>query len=194
MNRPIAGKTGTTEDFQDAWFAGFTPHLVTVVWVGFDTPSTLGRNQAGAVVAAPIWHQFMATALKDRPALPFVQPPGVTMAAWDSGSGMVTDAFKPDQVPGASGRDPPRRGRTGSASAAAPGAAAPAATASAPTGPGGRRQHAGRAVLTRAPRHQPIEPSHVRRIRRPQRADQAVRRAAEEASLTGMSPKPASRS
>ncbi len=102
LDRPIAGKTGTTEDFQDGWFSGFTPQLVTVVWVGFDTPSTLGRGQAGAIVAAPIWHQFMAAALKGKPALPFLQPPGVTMAAWDSGSGMVTDAFKPGQVPGAS--------------------------------------------------------------------------------------------
>ena len=102
LDRPIAGKTGTTEDFQDGWFSGFTPQLVTVVWVGFDTPSTLGRGQAGAIVAAPIWHQFMAAALKGQPALKFQQPPGVTMAAWDSGSGMVTDAFKPGQVPGAS--------------------------------------------------------------------------------------------
>ena len=102
LDRPIAGKTGTTENFQDGWFSGFTPQLVTVVWVGFDTPSTLGRGQAGAIVAAPIWHQFMAAALKGKPALAFAQPPGVTMAAWDSGSGMVTDAFKPGQVPGAS--------------------------------------------------------------------------------------------
>ncbi|MDE2006116.1 MAG: PBP1A family penicillin-binding protein, partial [Rhodospirillales bacterium] len=101
LNRPIAGKTGTTENFQDGWFSGFTPQLVTVVWVGFDTPSSLGRGQAGAVVAAPIWHQFMQAALDGKPALPFPAPPGVTMASWDSGAGMVTDAFKPGQTPGA---------------------------------------------------------------------------------------------
>lgn len=101
FHRPIAGKTGTTENFQDGWFSGFTPQLVTVVWVGFDTPSTLGHGQAGAVVAAPIWNQYMRAALKGRPALPFVPPPGVTMASWDSGRGMVTDAFKPGEVPGA---------------------------------------------------------------------------------------------
>ena len=103
LGHAIAGKTGTTQDFNDAWFAGFTPDLVTVVWVGFDTPATLGNNETGAAVAAPIWHDFMAVALKNRPSLKFVQPEGVTMGSWDSGSGTVTDAFKPGQEPGASG-------------------------------------------------------------------------------------------
>jgi penicillin-binding protein 1A len=102
LNHPIAGKTGTTQEFADAWFSGFTADLVTVVWVGYDNPATLGENETGAAIAAPIWHDFMAVALKDRPALQFPQPPGVTMGQWDSGSGMVTDAFKPGQVPGAS--------------------------------------------------------------------------------------------
>jgi penicillin-binding protein 1A len=102
LNRPIAGKTGTSQDFTDAWFSGFTPSLVTTVWVGFDTPASLGENQTGGRVAAPIWHEFMATALKNRPVLQFQQPPGVVMATWDTGSGKSTDAFKPDQVPGAS--------------------------------------------------------------------------------------------
>jgi penicillin-binding protein 1A len=103
LNHPIAGKTGTTQDFTDAWFAGFTEDLVTVVWVGYDNPATLGDNETGAAVAGPIWHNYMAVALKDRPALQFPMPPGVAMASWNSGSGTVTDAFKPDQVPGASG-------------------------------------------------------------------------------------------
>ncbi len=102
LNHPIAGKSGTTQEFNDAWFSGFTADLVTVVWVGYDNPATLGENETGAAVAAPIWHEFMAVALKDRPALQFPQPPGVTMGQWDSGSGMVTDAFKPGQAPGAS--------------------------------------------------------------------------------------------
>jgi penicillin-binding protein 1A len=102
LGRPIAGKTGTTQDFSDAWFGGFTPDLVTVVWVGYDAPASLGDNQTGAAVAGPIWHDYMAVALKNRPVLNFTQPPGVTMAAWSAGSGMVTDAFKPDQVPGSS--------------------------------------------------------------------------------------------
>ena len=102
LGHPIAGKTGTTQDFTDAWFSGFTPDIVTTVWVGFDNPATLGDNETGAALAGPIWHDFMAVALKNRPVLTFQQPPGVTMAAWDTGSGTVTDAFKPDQVPGAS--------------------------------------------------------------------------------------------
>jgi penicillin-binding protein 1A len=102
LGHAIAGKTGTTQDFTDAWFSGFTPDLVTTVWVGYDNPSSLGNNETGAAVAGPIWHDFMAVALKDRPVLTFQQPPGVTMASWDTGSGTVTDAFKPDQAPGAS--------------------------------------------------------------------------------------------
>jgi penicillin-binding protein 1A len=100
--RPLAGKTGTTNEFTDAWFSGFSADLVTVVWVGFDNPATLGDNQTGAAVAGPIWHDYMAVALKDRPVIPFPQPPGVTMGQWDTGSGTVTDAFKPGQTPGAS--------------------------------------------------------------------------------------------
>lgn len=103
LGRPIAGKTGTSQDFTDAWFSGFTPDLVTTVWVGFDNPASLGNNQTGAHVAGPIWHDYMAAALKGRPVLNFPMPPGLTMAQWDSGTGQVTDAFKPDQVPGASG-------------------------------------------------------------------------------------------
>jgi penicillin-binding protein 1A len=102
LNRPIAGKTGTSQDFADAWFSGFTPDIVTVVWVGFDNPASLGENETGAAVAAPIWHDYMAIALANHPVLPFPQPPGVTMASWSTATGTVTDAFKPDQVPGAS--------------------------------------------------------------------------------------------
>jgi penicillin-binding protein 1A len=128
LNRPLAGKTGTSQDWQDAWFAGFSPDLVTVVWVGFDQPMTLGDNEQAATVAAPIWHDFMAVALKDRPKLDFVPPPGVTMASWDSGFGTVTDAFKPDQVPGASAPTGAPMVAAGSGDAgAAPAAATPAA-------------------------------------------------------------------
>jgi penicillin-binding protein 1A len=125
LNRPIAGKTGTTQDWNDAWFAGFTPDLVTVVWVGFDNPASLGQNETGGEVAAPIWHDFMAVALKNRPVLTFPQPPGVTMATWDTGSGTSTDAFKPDQVPGAS---TPMGGGFFAGPASAGGEATPAST------------------------------------------------------------------
>jgi penicillin-binding protein 1A len=103
INHPLAGKTGTTSEYTDAWFSGFSPDLVCTVWVGFDNPArTLGSRGYGATIAGPIWHEFMAAALAGRPVLDFVPPPGVTMAPWDSGSGTVTDAFKPGQVPGAS--------------------------------------------------------------------------------------------
>ena len=96
----IAGKTGTTQDFNDAWFVGFTPDLVTAVWIGFDTPSSLGKDETGGAIAAPIWHDFMQVALKDRPNLPFRVPDGLTVNSWTAN---VTDAFKPGQVPGQSG-------------------------------------------------------------------------------------------
>lgn len=101
-DRQIAGKTGTSQDFQDAWFAGFTPDLVTVVWIGFDNPASLGNNETGGNVSAPVWHDFMAVALKGRPKLTFPVPDGLTVASYDSGFGTVTDAFKPGQEPGTS--------------------------------------------------------------------------------------------
>jgi penicillin-binding protein 1A len=101
----IAGKTGTSQDYNDAWFAGFTPDLVTVVWVGFDTPQTLGDKQTGSAVAGPIWHDFMAYALRDRPKLEFPVPDGVTLASWSAGGHRVVDAFKPGQEPGVSTSD-----------------------------------------------------------------------------------------
>ncbi len=103
LNRAIAGKTGTSQDFIDNWFIGFTPDLVTAVWFGFDTPASLGDNETGGGNGAPVWHDFMEVALKSRPNLKFPVPPGVTLASWDSGSGSVTDAFKTGQTPGASG-------------------------------------------------------------------------------------------
>ena len=102
LNRAIAGKTGTSQDYNDAWFVGFTPDLVTAVWVGFDNNTSLGERETGGGVAAPIWHDYMATALKNRPNLQFKMPDGLKMASWDTGYGQRTDAFKPDQTPGAS--------------------------------------------------------------------------------------------
>ena len=102
LGHEIAGKTGTAQDFQDAWFSGFTADLATSVWTGYDTPTTLGNNETGAAVSAPVWHAFMAVALKNRPKLSFPVPDGLTLATWDTGTGTVTDAFKPGQVPGGS--------------------------------------------------------------------------------------------
>jgi penicillin-binding protein 1A len=101
--RPIAGKTGTSQDYNDAWFAGMTPDLVTVVWVGFDSPRTLGDEQTGAVVAGPIWRGFMQAALAGVPPHDFRVPAGVTVSRWPCGAHDCVDAFKPDQEPGAGG-------------------------------------------------------------------------------------------
>jgi penicillin-binding protein 1A len=76
VGKPLAGKTGTTSDWYDAWFVGFSPDLVAGVYVGFDEPRTLGEGEAGGKVAAPIFRDFMAAALKDKPATPFALPPG----------------------------------------------------------------------------------------------------------------------
>ena len=102
LGRAIAGKTGTTQDSHDAWFVGFTPDLVTAVWIGYDDSTSLGDKETGGGVAAPIWHEYMEKVLRGRPNLQFRMPDGVRMAAWDTGNGSRTDAFKPDQQPGAS--------------------------------------------------------------------------------------------
>ena len=73
----LAGKTGTTNEFVDAWFAGYQPNLVGIAWMGFDQPRTLGRNQTGALVALPMWLGYMEKILKDVPEVPRVVPPGV---------------------------------------------------------------------------------------------------------------------
>ena len=74
VGKPLAGKTGTTSDWFDAWFVGFSPDLVAGVYVGFDDPRTLGEGEVGGHVAAPIFRDFMTAALKDKPAKPFPVP------------------------------------------------------------------------------------------------------------------------
>ncbi len=85
----LGGKTGTTNETVDAWFAGFSPELVAVAWVGFDTPKTLGRIETGAKAALPIWVDFMGQALTDRPDGKYVQPPGIVVASIDSDTGLL---------------------------------------------------------------------------------------------------------
>ncbi|GBR51434.1 penicillin-binding protein 1A [Neokomagataea thailandica NBRC 106555] len=102
IDRPIAGKTGTSQDFHDAWFAGFSPDIVTVVWVGFDTPETLGKNADGGRIAAPIWNKIMKVALADRPRVDFRVPSDIVLARYNTGRIEAVDGFKSDQVPGES--------------------------------------------------------------------------------------------
>jgi penicillin-binding protein 1A len=84
----LAGKTGTTNDFIDAWFCGFNADLVAVAWVGYDTPKTLGRNETGGRVALPIWMDYMAVALNGVPERPFNPPSGVITARIDPDTGV----------------------------------------------------------------------------------------------------------
>ena len=131
IGRPAAGKTGTTNDWLDAWFVGFTPELVVAVWVGFDEPRPLGLsrdNETGGLVAAPIFAQFMREALADRPALPFRVPGGLRMAwvsaqtgepAQPGAPGAIMEAFKPGTEPGASGTEGVIGGTDGRPAAAA---------------------------------------------------------------------------
>lgn len=87
--RDLAGKTGTTNDQKDAWFAGFNKDVVTTVWVGFDQPQTLGRWAFGGTVALPIWIDFMREALKDKPDSHFNQPDGLISVRIDPETGKL---------------------------------------------------------------------------------------------------------
>jgi penicillin-binding protein 1A len=89
LKRPAAGKTGTTNGEKDAWFVGFTPDLVTGVWVGFDDMRALGRGEQGARAALPIWIDVMAGALKSSAPRPFAQPAGVEIKKIDPASGLL---------------------------------------------------------------------------------------------------------
>ncbi len=89
LNRPVAGKTGTTNDLYDAWFMGYTPDYVTGVWVGFDTEATLGNGETGGKAASPIWLDFMTNVLKDKTVRDFDAPEGVVFAKIDSETGLL---------------------------------------------------------------------------------------------------------
>ncbi len=95
----IAGKTGTTNEQRDAWFAGFTPDLVAVSWVGFDNHTPLGDQETGGHAALPMWVHFMREALKDRPERVLPQPPGVVSARINPETGLLAADNDPDGVP-----------------------------------------------------------------------------------------------
>jgi membrane carboxypeptidase/penicillin-binding protein len=78
MTRPAAGKTGTTNEYRDAWFVGYTPHLAAGVWVGYDQPRTIAERGYAATLAVPLWSRFMATATKRDKPTPFARPATVT--------------------------------------------------------------------------------------------------------------------
>jgi penicillin-binding protein 1A len=83
LGRPIAAKTGTTNDYSNAWFIGFTPRLATGVWVGYDRPRSLGRDETGSRVAVPIWTGYMGRILGDSPKDDFPVPERVVIVPVD---------------------------------------------------------------------------------------------------------------
>ncbi|WP_417832110.1 penicillin-binding protein 1A [Terasakiella sp.] len=113
VGKPLAGKTGTTNEERDSWFMGFSPDLVTGVFVGFDTPIPLGKRETGSSVAAPIFRDFMKEALADKPATPFRIPDGVRMVRVNARTGqdakigdqnVIWEAFKQGTSPSQSNR------------------------------------------------------------------------------------------
>jgi penicillin-binding protein 1A len=108
VGKPIAGKTGTTNDQKDAWFVGFSPDIVVGVYMGFDKPRNLGRTATGGHLAAPVAKDFLKLALADKPAIPFKVPAGIKLILVDQMTGMragpgdpktILEAFKPGTAP-----------------------------------------------------------------------------------------------
>jgi penicillin-binding protein 1A len=98
LNRPVAGKTGTTNDLYDAWFMGFTPQYTAGVWVGFDEEASLGEHETGSKAASPIWVGFMERILADKPAPAFEVPEGVVFADIDAKTGLLPVAGAPKTI------------------------------------------------------------------------------------------------
>ncbi|MCB1475360.1 MAG: penicillin-binding protein 1A [Rhodobiaceae bacterium] len=107
-DRPLAGKTGTTNDERDAWFVGFSADLVVGVFIGYDNPTPMGRGMTGGHLAAPVFKDFMTAALEGQPGIPFRAPPGINLVrinaktglrAGPDDQGVILEAFKPGQEP-----------------------------------------------------------------------------------------------
>ncbi len=110
VGKPLAGKTGTTNDAKDVWFMGFSPDLTVGVFLGYDRPRSLGSSATAGAYAAPVFRDFMTMALKDKPATPFRVPAGIKFisvvsatgmraGAGDAGRGVIREAFKPGTAP-----------------------------------------------------------------------------------------------
>jgi penicillin-binding protein 1A len=109
VGKPIAGKTGTSNEAKDLWFVGFSPDIVVGLYVGYDKPRSLGRNAQAGHTAAPIARDFLKLALADKPATPFKIPAGIKLVRVDSktglragpgdNSGVILEAFKPGTAP-----------------------------------------------------------------------------------------------
>lgn len=98
LGRPVAGKTGTTNGYNDAWFVGFTPDVATGVWVGFDEEKSLGRGEVGSHAALPIWLEFMKSAHENLPIRNFPVPEGVVFASIDNETGRLASPSSKEVV------------------------------------------------------------------------------------------------
>ena len=96
ITRHLAGKTGTTDEYGDAWFVGFSPDLVAGVWVGFDERRRMGNKETGARVALPIWMDFMTGALEGVPDRPFPEPHGMVRREICPESGLLATSSCPE--------------------------------------------------------------------------------------------------
>lgn len=124
LGRPLAGKTGTSNDANDTWFMGFSPDLTVGVFVGFDQPKGLGDRETGSSVCVPIFKEFMAEALKDTPKTPFRIPQGIRLVRTNpetgrlarTGDKVIMDAFRPGSEPTTSDAPESEDSGTGSVS------------------------------------------------------------------------------
>ena len=193
VGKPIAGKTGTTNEEKDVWFIGFSPDIVCGVYMGFDKPRHIGRLATGGHLAAPVVRDFLKAALADKPPIPFRVPPGIKLIRVNAKTGMratagdnrvILEAFKPGTAPPDS-YSVIRTELLQRKAAAGP----PEAERAVP------RRHK-RLVLDRRQRfvrrcnrlHRRPEQDYARGNDVHRCGDQAVRRAAEEASLTSTRP------
>jgi penicillin-binding protein 1A len=108
VGKPIAGKTGTTNDEKDVWFIGYSPDIVCGVYMGYDKPRHIARLATGGHLAAPVVRDFLKVALADKPPIPFRVPPGIKLIRVDSKTGIratpgdnhvILEAFKPGTAP-----------------------------------------------------------------------------------------------
>jgi penicillin-binding protein 1A len=154
LGRPIAGKTGTTNDSRDNWFIGSTPDYTIGIYVGFDEPRTLGEQETGGGTSAPIYERIARVVFKDKPPVPFRIPPGVRIVRVDHDSGLpssgansIDEAFKPGTEPNEYGAQGPQTVGSG-ATVAGDQPWDPNAVGSGGGGGGGAGGGAGRPTLT----------------------------------------------
>jgi len=98
LGRPVAGKTGTSSDYSDAWFIGYSPSLLAGVWVGFDDKTSLGKKETGARAALPIWISFMSQALRNAPIETPKPPPGIALIKVNIETGLPTSTDSPETI------------------------------------------------------------------------------------------------